>query len=144
MAHPRSALRLRGRRVFMRRGVSTLAMIGFGTLVGAFVPGSVRAVPGAQTYYVSPSGDDAANGSTKNTAWRTLARAALQWFNAGDRLLLEGGVVHAGSIALDPSNSAGNFEIGSYGGGRAIIDAGNHSGIVIKNLNDIKISSLAI
>ena len=52
--------------------------------------------------------------------------------------------MHPGSIALDPSNSAGNFEIGSYGGGRAIIDAGNHSGIVIKNLSDIKISELVI
>src|SRR6185436_14422009 len=104
-------------------------------------PGSVSAVPGAHTYYVSPSGDDAANGWTKKTAWRTLSRAAEQQFIAGDRLLLEGGaVVHLGSIVLDPSNSAGYFEIGSYGGGRAIIDAGNRSGIVIKNLNNIKIS----
>src|SRR5499433_1733328 len=125
-------------------GVLALAMIGFGALVGVFVPRSASAVPGANTYYVSPSGDDTANGWTKKTAWRTLSRVAQQRFIAGDRLLLEGGVVHQGSIALDPSNSAGNFEIGSYGGGRAIIDAGNHSGIVIKNLSDIKISSLAI
>jgi len=52
--------------------------------------------------------------------------------------------VHPGSITLGPSNSAGDFEIGSYGGGPAIIDADNHSGIVSKNLNDIKISSLVI
>jgi hypothetical protein len=119
-------------------------MIGFGALVGAFVSGDVRAVPGAQTYYVSPSGRDTADGSTKKTAWRTLARAAQQQFNAGDRLLLEAGVVHSGSITPDPSNSAGNFEIGSYGGGSAIIDAGDHSGIVIKNLSDITISHLVI
>jgi hypothetical protein len=125
-------------------GIPALAMIGFGALVGAFVPGSVSAVPAAHTYYVSPSGDDTANGWTKKTAWRTLSWVAQQRFVAGDRLLLEGGVVHPGSIALDPSNSAGDFEIGSYGGGRAIIDAGNHSGIVIKNLNDIKISALVI
>src|SRR5262245_24815523 len=125
-------------------GALALAMIGFGALVGVFVPGSVSAVPGANTYYVSPSGDDTANGWTKKTAWRTLSRASQQRFIAGDRLLLEGGVVHQGSISLDPSNSAGNFEIGSYGGGRAIIDAGNHSGVVIKNLSDIKISSLVI
>ena len=62
-------------------GVPTLAMIGFGALVGAFVPGTVSAVPGAQTFYVSPSGNDAANGSTKKTAWRTLARVAQQRFN---------------------------------------------------------------
>src|SRR5262245_59667019 len=145
----RAALVGHKRRVFMRSkgfpgSAPALAMIGFGALMGAFVPGSVRAVPGAQTYYVSPSGNDAANGSTKKTAWRTLSRVAQQRFIAGDRLLLEGGVVHQGSIALDPSNSAGNFEIGSYGSGRAIIEAGNHSGIVIKNLNGIKISSLVI
>src|SRR5262245_64132727 len=126
------------------RGVPALAMIGFGALVSAFVPGPVLAEPASHNYYVSPSGDDTANGWTKTTAWRTLSRVAQQRFVAGDRLLLEGGVVHPGSIALDPSNSAGNFEIGSYGGGNAIIDAGNHSGIVIKNLNDIKISSLMI
>ena len=124
--------------------VAALAMIGFGALMGAFVPGTVSAAPGAHTYYVSPSGNDTANGWTKKTAWRTLSRVAQQRFIAGDRLLLEGGVVHQGSIALDPSNSAGNFEIGSYGGGSAIIDAGNHSGIVIKNLSDIKISELVI
>src|SRR5205809_1010310 len=90
-------------------GVPALAMIGFGALVGAFVPGSVSAVPAAHTYYVSPSGDDTANGTSKKTAWRTLSRVAQQRFNAGDRLLLEAGVVHSGSIALDPSNSAGNF-----------------------------------
>ena len=70
-------------------------------------------MPGANTYYVSPSGDDASSGLTQKTPWRTLERVAQQRFIAGDRLLLEGGVVHQGSIALDPSNSAGNFEIGS-------------------------------
>src|SRR5262249_59977963 len=115
-------------------GVLALAMIGFGALVGVFVPRSASAVPGANTYYVSPSGDDTANGWTKKTAWRTLSRVAQQRFIAGDRLLLEGGVVHQGSIALDPSNSAGNFEIGSYGGGSAIIHPGEHSWNGIKNL----------
>src|SRR5262249_3075304 len=124
--------------------VPALAMIGFGALMGAFVPRTVSAAPGAHTYYVSPSGDDTANGWTKKTAWRTLSRVAQQRFIAGDRLLLEGGVVHSGSIAVDPTNSAGNFEIGSEGGGPAITDAGNHSGIVIKNLSDITISSLVI
>ena len=120
-------------------------MIGLCAVVVALVPGPVSAVPGAHTYYVSPSGDDTANGWSKRTSWRTLSRVAQQWFIAGGRLMLEGGaVVHPGSIVLDPSNSAGDFEIGSYGGGRAIIDAGNHSGIVIRNLSDIKISSLVI
>src|SRR5262249_20838129 len=145
----RAALVGHDRRVFMRSkgfpgSVPALAMIGFGALMSAFVPCTVSAAPGAHTYYVSPSGDDTANGWTKKTAWRTLSRVAQQRFIAGDRLLLEGGVVHPGSIAVDPSNSAGHFEIGSYGGGPAIIDAGDHSGIVIKNLSGITISSLVI
>jgi len=34
---------------------SAVVLIGFGVLLGAFVPGSLRAVPGAQSYYVSPT-----------------------------------------------------------------------------------------
>src|SRR5262245_22569924 len=113
-----------------RGRVLAFVIVVLGALVCTFVPDHVSAVPGAQTYYVSPSGQDTADGLSKKTAWRTLARASQQQFIAGDRLLLEGGVEHPGSIALDPNNCAGHFEIGSYGGGRAIIDAGNHSGIV--------------
>ena len=95
-------------------------------------------------FYVSPSGDDAANGTSKKTAWRTLDRVAEQSFAAGDRLLLDGGGVYHGSILLGPDNSAGDIEIGTYGKGRAILDAGTGSGIVITNLSGVKISSLEI
>ena len=64
----------------VRGRVRALAMIGLCAVVVALVPGSVRAVPGAHTYYVSPSGDDTANGWTKKTAWRTLSRVAEQRF----------------------------------------------------------------
>ena len=50
------------------------------------------------------------------------------------------GDVHHGSIQLGPDRSAGDIEIGSYGKGRAIIDAGTGSGIVIENLSGVKIS----
>jgi hypothetical protein len=99
----------------------------------------------ARTYYVSsPAGNDNADGTSRTTAWRTLARANTHTFAAGDRLLLEAGVVHHGSIQLGPDRSAGDIEIGSYGNGRAIIDAGTGSGIVIENLSGVKISSLEI
>jgi hypothetical protein len=95
-------------------------------------------------YYVSSDGNDDADGRTKQGAWRTLDRVARHTFAAGDRLLLEGGVHHDGSIQLGPNSSAGDIEIGSYGKGRAIIDAGNGPGIVIENLSGVKISSLEI
>ena len=97
-----------------------------------------------QTYYVSGNGNDAADGTSRRTAWATLARVAEHTFAAGDRLLLEGGVVHRGSIHLGPDRSADDIQIGSYGHGRAIIDAGTGSGIVIENLSAVKISDLEI
>src|SRR5262245_16832787 len=72
----------------------------------------------ADTYYVSVSGDDAAEGTQQKTAWRSLDRVAAQTFAAGDRLLLEGGGVFPGSIELSPANSAGEIEIAAYGPGR--------------------------
>jgi Right handed beta helix region len=97
-----------------------------------------------QTYYVSGNGNDAADGTSRRTAWATLARVAEHTFAAGDRLLLEGGVVHRGSIHLGPDRSADDIQIGSYGHGRAIIDAGTGSGIVIENLSAVNISDLEI
>ena len=74
----------------------------------------------AQTFYVSPSGNDAADGTSKKKAWRTLDRVALQTFVAGNQILLEGGGVHHGSIQLGPDRSAGKIAIGAYGEGRAV------------------------
>src|SRR6478672_1228235 len=65
-------------------------------------------------YYVSPTGDDNADGTTQKKAWRTLARVAMHTFAAKDRLLLQAGGVFQGSIQLSPDNSANDIEIGTY------------------------------
>lgn len=98
----------------------------------------------ADKYYVSPDGNDAADGRSQKSAWRTLDRVNRHTFAAGDRIVLSAGDVHPGSIQLGTENSAGDIEIGSYGKGRAVIDAGDGSGIVIRNLSGVKISSLEI
>jgi len=98
----------------------------------------------AETYYVNPQGNNAADGTSQKKAWRTLDRVNNQHFAKGDRILLSAGDVHRGSIQLGPENSAGDVEIGSYGKGRAIIDAGDGSGIVITNLSGVTISSVEI
>jgi hypothetical protein len=105
---------------------------------------SASSASAGQTYYVSADGNDAANGTSKKTPWRTLDRVALQTFARNDRLLLAGGEVHHGSIQLGPDRSAGKIEIGSYGNGRAVIDAGTGPGIIIENLSDVKITDLEI
>jgi len=56
-----------------------------------------------QKYYVSPTGNDNADGTTKKKAWRTLDRVAMHTFAAKDQLLLEAGGVFQGSIQLTPT-----------------------------------------
>src|SRR5688572_628179 len=55
----------------------------------------------AAAYYVSPSGDDANDGRSPQTAWRTIDRANGRNWNPGDALLFEGGQT------FDVSGSAG-------------------------------------
>src|SRR6478609_2967766 len=45
----------------------------------------------AAAYYVSPAGNDANDGRSPQTAWRTIARANGRNWNPGDALLFEGG-----------------------------------------------------
>jgi hypothetical protein len=115
----------------------------FTACVAATLAWSTTATAGTK-YYVSPTGDDTADGTSKKKAWRTLERVDQHIFAAGDRILLEGGSVHNGTIQLNPTNSAGDIEIGTFDKGRAVIDAGNGPGIVISNLSGVTISSLEL
>src|SRR5262249_58025291 len=92
-------------------------------------------VSAGHKYYVSPTGDDNADGTTKKKAWRTLDRVAMQTFAAKDQLLLEAGGVFQGSIQLSPDNSAGDIENGTCNNGRAGNDAGDGPGILISDLS---------
>ena len=70
----------------------TLSIIMVTLLVGLLAPfwrAEVRAV--GTDYHVSPSGDDAASGTTPATAWRTIGRVNAATFGPGDRVLFEGG-----------------------------------------------------
>lgn len=77
------------------------------------------------TYYVSPTGSDAAAGTSPATAWQTLARVqtAFASLNAGDAILFEGGKTFTGSTGLNPGTKSGTqtnrITLGTYGTGRA-------------------------
>lgn len=86
------------------------------------------------TYFVSPTGDDANNGVTSNTAWKTLDKAneALKTtsngglLQPGDRLLFEKDAVFEGQLVVLCSGSEENpIEIGSYGTGELPIISGS-------------------
>ena len=53
------------------------------------------------TYYVDNStGNDSNNGTSPNSAWKTLAYVSLQYFNPGDSILLKRGEVFSTSLKI--------------------------------------------
>jgi hypothetical protein len=87
----------------------------------------------AETYYIRPGGDDQAKGTTEETAWATIGKVrSYGWekgFGPGDSILFEASATHTTSedLYLQADKAGGTAEnplvIGSYGQGRAIIQA---------------------
>jgi hypothetical protein len=67
------------------------------------------------TYYVSPAGNDAADGTSTGTAWQSVERVNAQDLNGGDKVLFQGGQtfsVPAGARGSIVAN--GGFETGTF------------------------------
>jgi hypothetical protein len=58
----------------------------------------------AVDYHLSPSGNDANDGRTPATAWRTIGKANAFALQPGDRMLFEGGAHFEGTLSLDGSD----------------------------------------
>lgn len=80
------------------------------------------------TYYVDPAGSDAANGLTQATAWQTLSKVNGATIPAGSSVLFKGGSTFTGQLTLTAGKHFGSSgqvtTFGSYGTGKAIIQAG--------------------
>jgi hypothetical protein len=106
-------------------------------------PGSASAA----SYYVGPSGDDGAPGTSPAGAWRTLAEASARSFGPGDAILLEAGTTHHGSLVFgddDRGTAAAPVTVGAYGSGRAVIQAAENPGIVVYNTSGIVLRDLEV
>src|SRR6266436_280556 len=55
-------------------------------------------------YYVSPNGNDANNGTSRSTAWKTVAKVNASSFKAGESILFEGGETFAGTLSFSTSS----------------------------------------
>lgn len=101
----------------------------------------------AKNYYLANSGNDQHSGNTIETAWKSLERASKQTFKPGDRLLMKGGEVFHGGLQFDSKDGGDGkkpFVIGSFGEGKAIIDAGDGTAIDLDNAGGVAIEKLVV
>ncbi|MGO8699194.1 MAG: right-handed parallel beta-helix repeat-containing protein [Limisphaerales bacterium] len=101
----------------------------------------------ATDYFVRQSGNDEAEGTSSNAAWRTVERVNRARFRPGDRVSFQSAQTFAGNLLLsaqDAGTSKAPVVIGSFGEGRATILAGNHSGITVENAGGIAIENLVV
>lgn len=75
----------------------------------------------ATTYYVSPTGNDAADGKTQATAWRTLNKVSTFAFATGDNILFQRGGKWSGQTLTVPRS---NLNFGAYGSGELPLISG--------------------
>lgn len=82
----------------------------------------------ATDYYIAPSGNDANNGTSASTAWRTIDRVnqSTYVFQPGDRLLFQRGGVYRGKVDLAVYGSASTpFTMTAYGTGADPVISGS-------------------
>lgn len=81
----------------------------------------------ATIYYVSPTGNDANNGTSQSTPWKTIDRVNQSTYNvvAGDQILFQRGGTYRGEIIWGTSGTvSAPLTIGAYGTGAAPIISG--------------------
>jgi hypothetical protein len=116
--------------------------------LGLLVLGPVL-VPHAQAtdYYMNSAGADTQVGTAPERAWRTIARANQQVLAPGDRLLLHGGETFAGNLVIKTggtSSAQSPITIGSYGPGKAVLSAGQGTGLASTNTGGLVLRELII
>ena len=99
------------------------------------------------TYYLSPSGNDGAAGTSPATAWRTLGKASAASLKPGTRLLLQAGAVFTGQLTLGPKDGGSATDpvvVDTYGNGTAKIYSPIGSGIYVHDTGGVKIENLQL
>lgn len=99
------------------RTISTAALLGL-ALLPAF----------AVTYYVSPTGNDANNGTSQSTPWRTIDGVNQRTYQIvpGDQVLFQRGGTYRGEVIWGVSGTAANPVVyGAYGTGALPVISGS-------------------
>lgn len=97
-----------------------------------------------RNYYISNSGNDSAQGTLLHP-FQSIKKLNSITLNAGDIVFFKGGETFYGNIVID-STEIGNpqspITIGSYGNGKAIIDAGETTALQLLLTKHIQINNL--
>ena len=68
-------------------------------------------------YYVSPNGNDANNGTSISTPWKTIEKVNAASIKPGDGVYFEKGGIYRGYLIAKQGNSTSPVTIGNYGSG---------------------------
>ena len=116
-------------------------------LIATVSPAPTAALAAGNTYYVSAAGDDSNTGTSASDAWRTVGRANARDLQPGDRVLFAGGQTFSGTVGVnaeDAGTAASPVTIGSYGDGRATIEAGAGKGVSVYNAGGVEVRDLRL
>jgi protocatechuate 3,4-dioxygenase beta subunit len=96
-------------------------------------------------YYVSPLGSDSSAGTSTSAPWKSITKVNQINFKAGDQIYFKGGSTFNGTISFDANDkgtSSAPIKVSSYGGGKAIINAGGGNGLYAHNTAGFDISNM--
>ena len=94
-------------------------------------------------YYVSLLGDDSNTGSSEIQPWRSIDRVNAAQLLPGDSIWFQANQTFVGNLSLANVKPAPRaVTIGSYGSGRATIDAGTGTGFIAKNTGGVHLVNL--
>lgn len=102
---------------------------------------------GTNYYLDCGSGNDAASGTTPDTAWHTLARVNSVTFQPGDSIFLRRGTTCAGVLAPQGSGTSANpIVLSAYGSGArpAIVGGGARAAVYLYNVQGWEIHHLDV
>jgi hypothetical protein len=103
-------------RVSLRRLAVVALAVGTAAAVLPLATATTATAAGGTTYYLSPSGNDAASGTSPEQALKSLGRVEGLNLQPGDKVLLQRGASFTGKLGVWRSGSAANrITIGSYG-----------------------------
>ena len=98
-------------------------------------------------FFVRADGNDAALGTSRKLAWRSIERVNSTRLQPGDRVLFQAGEKFTGNLRIgaeDAGTASNPVVIGSFGKGRATIFAGIGTGISVDSAGGIIVEDLVV